>query len=712
MCLPLAWRYRSASVSVFGRHLGLCTLVFGVLLTAVESAWSDDLTVIRRRMEADWLEVPSADSVRELMSSMRPDGSWTDIDYANRSRSAWQVPGHLSRVMELARAFRTRSEQPALQRKTLEHALRGLDCWLQKDPQNPNWWWNEIGVPRSLARILLLMQDELSKLQRAGGLKILRRAKIGMTGQNLVWVAEITAARGLLENDAELVDRAFRRIAQEIRVSSGEGIQADFSFHQHGPCLYSHGYGAGFIVDCARIASLVRGTGMEFPAAKVKLLSHLILDGTAWMVRGGATDFGAEGREITRQGQSASHVSTAARHMLELSTERNAEFRELARRTDGHPDAQPLIGNRAFWCSDFMTHHRPAYYASARMHSTRLANTDGPANSEGLLSHHLADGCFVLMQDGSEYDGIFGVWDWQRIPGTTVALKPQLIGSPRRMGSTQFVGAVSDGQYGMAVQDFVRDALSARTSWFFFDDEVVCLGAGIDCDSDHPVVTTINQCLLRGEVVCQVDGERRTLTPGSHRLRNVEFIWHDHVAYLPIRPASLGVQHGPVTGSWHAANRRYPDRPQSKDLFMAEIEHGTRPQAASYAYAVIPAVPRDAVLQRLERRDWRVVSNMSRLQVVEHEQLQLVAAACYEAAEVAVDENRGFQVDRPCLLLIRDTQHGVHVTAADPSRRASRVRVQLRWPSPSSRKLVAELQMPEGLRAGSSVTWTEARTDQ
>ena len=68
-----------------------------------------------------------------------------------------------------------------------------------------------------------------------------------------------------------------------------------------------------------------------------------------------------------------------------------ADLRAVA----GQPQAPPLVGNRHFWRADFMAHHRPGYYASARMHSKRIASTDGPANSEGLLSHHLADGCFV-----------------------------------------------------------------------------------------------------------------------------------------------------------------------------------------------------------------------------------------------------------------------------------------------------------------------------
>lgn len=100
------------------------------------------------------------------------------------------------------------------------------------------------------------------------------------------------------------------------------------------------------------------------------------------MTRGSVTDFGGEGREITRRGQTAHYLNIAARNMLQLPTGRDVEFRDLAARASEQP-APPLVGNRHFWRSDLMTHHRPDYYASARMFSSRIANTDMPCNGEG-----------------------------------------------------------------------------------------------------------------------------------------------------------------------------------------------------------------------------------------------------------------------------------------------------------------------------------------
>ncbi len=184
----------------------------------------------------------------------------------------------------------------------------------------------------------------------------------------------------------------------------------------------NHGYGANFALDCSNIATLVAGTRFAFPPEKIKLLASYVLDGSQWMARGSASDYAAEGREITRPGQTAGYLGTAARNMLKLPTGREKEFEALAERVEGTGPA--LEGNRHFWRSDLMTHQRKGYYTSVHIYSKRLANTDAPCNGEGIKNHHIADGANVLFRTGKEYRDIFPVWDWQKVPGTTVVQTP------------------------------------------------------------------------------------------------------------------------------------------------------------------------------------------------------------------------------------------------------------------------------------------------
>jgi chondroitin AC lyase len=132
-----------------------------------------------------------------------------------------------------------------------------------------------------------------------------------------------------------------------------------------------------------------------------------------------------------------------------------------------------------------------------------------PYNSEGLLNHHRGDGTNHISRTGDEYYDMAPVFDFQKIPGTTVMQKPSLPPPEeiQKLGLTEFVGAVTDGEYGAVGFDFKspHDPLCARKSWFFFDQEYVCLGSGISTRQDLPVVTTLNQCLLRDDVIISVN---------------------------------------------------------------------------------------------------------------------------------------------------------------------------------------------------------------
>lgn len=79
----------------------------------------------------------------------------------------------------------------------------------------------------------------------------------------------------------------------------------------------------------------------------------------------------------------------------------------------------------------------------------------------------------------------------------------------QKWGLTDYVGAVTDGTYGAVGFDFKspHTGLAAKKVWFFFDKTYVCLGTNISSRMKNQVLTTVNQCLLNGEVtVSDADG--------------------------------------------------------------------------------------------------------------------------------------------------------------------------------------------------------------
>ncbi|MBT3376514.1 MAG: hypothetical protein HN742_29520 [Lentisphaerae bacterium] len=653
----------------------------------------NELARIRERMLAPLLASPPTDRAQRWLSATEADGGWGDVNYAGQSTTSWEPAEHLRRLHDLTQAWWAPKSKLHGDAKLLAATSQALDCWLTKDPRRP-WWWDCIGAPRSVSMILLMLDEQLSPHQRRKGVDILKRAKLGATGQNLVWQAEVTARRAVLQRDPGLLRRAFSLIASEIKVSGDEGIQADMSFHQHGACLYSHGYGAGFAVDNARLAALTAGTASSYPAEKIEILARYILDGSQWLAHGPQSDFAAEGREITRPRQTAAYLAKAATYMLELPTGREAEFQELVRRIQG-TSTRSLEGNRHFWASDTMVHHRPGWYMSARFYSARTLNTDGLSGcDEGQLSHYLAEGTTCIMRHGNEYRDLFPVWDWQRIPGTTVALLPHTPGEPRRKGENAFAGGASDGRVGVAAVQLKRGRLRARKAWFFFDDVVACIGTDIRCDADVSVVTTLNQCRLNGEVT--IGPDRKVLPAEGTHTRRTRWVHHDGIAYVFPESTTVQISNRSATGSWQRISKQRPATPVTQNVFTLGIEHGQMPAGAAYEYLVFPGASPDRVAALAASPVVRVLASSATVQAALHQATATLGAVFHEAGEFGA-QGWHVGVDRACTLIVRENR----VALSDPTAGTGTVVLEVGRPGAPTRQLTVAL--PSGLRAGASV---------
>jgi chondroitin AC lyase len=668
---------------------------------ATPQTFDENMVVIRERMLTPLKAAPDADRVLEYRQSLQSDGHWAEVNYEGTATTSWEPAQHLQRLITLIQAWFSPGS-PLYQDADLDKQIdTALDFWLHKDLRR-RWWWDAIGAPGMLSQIMLMRDGHMSAFQMTKGGVNLERAILGTTGKNLVWQAEITARRAVIQRDADLLRRAFELIASEVRVGEGEGIQVDFSFHQHQQVIYNHGYGSGFARDNVRLAGLTAGTPFAYSDENIRVLSHYILDGSQWLSHNGQGDFGARGREIAvprRGGRSATYLGGAAEGMLMLPTGREEAFQALADRVAGRP-APPLVGNKHFFRSDMMVHHRPGWYASARMYSTRTFNTDGLSGTDdGLLSHYLAEGATCLMQHGNEYGGLYPVWDWQRIPGTTVTLEPHIPSEPKRQGESAFAGGVSDGTLGVAAFALKREALSARKSWFFFSEGVVCLGADIRCSGPDEVITTINQCRLAGPVALGTKKGSEDYPTGDGE-RKVRWVHHDGVGYLFPEIAEVTLATGGRKGAWTRISAQRSDRAVTDSVFTLTVTHGKRPEGKSYAYALFPGTTIANMSELAKRKTFEIQVNNAQQQAVWCEADRALGIVFYEPGKL---EAMGWQVEanRGCVILLRQEGQAWTLSAADPTAAAGTLSLKIKQGKKQRRDI--QLALPEAALAGSSV---------
>ncbi len=657
-----------------------------------------DLEILRARLCADrdpldgaGYATPGPDAAA-LIATMLPDGSWPDVRYADDDLKDWAAAVHLSRLRQLARAWYPDKADAAL------HAalLRGLDGWYARDPQNPNWWWNQIGAPLLLGETLLCLKEtcDRSAIDRAVPAFTCHQPITRFTGQNLVWTATVQLYHGILTDDPDRVAQAFVLIGKEVRVLPGEeGIQPDMSFHQHGNLLYAGGYGQGFVADVGRLIAIAAGTAYAWPALLVDRFARYVLDGCRWMVRGRTFDPGAVGREITRPGHSAARFYGGLRALAGCAHARQAEARASAAR-DPAAGGSLVTGNRHFWCSDLMTQHRPAYYLSVRVPSPRVVNADWPCcGGEGRLCHHMADGATVIMRDGDEYRDIYPVWNWRQLPGVTAVQQPVFDPDAlRAAGERPFAGGASDGGVGCAAVDFARAGLSAKKSWFLFDDGMVALGADITGDADHPVRTTLNQC--RWRTPAYLDGVDGPLAAGTYPLAPGSAFRQDGVTYR-ILDGQGALTLGPQSGAWSDCGVGPAER-QTLSVLNAGLDHGARPRGAAYAYAVLPGAPEGFADDPAR---FVIVRNDAARQAVWHAGDRRGHAVFYEPGAVTFPDGQRIAVDRPCILLYHPGPSTVF-TVAQPEGGDGLVTLRLAGPITAT----LGVSLPTGDYAGASHT--------
>ncbi len=682
----LTWATVTMSLAVSGLAIG-------------QTASAADSATLRANVIAWYTRTaPSPQRVRRYLRTLSDDGSWPDVDYADTDRGGWKTYEHLGRTLTMVQAYKQPGYVLAGDADLRAAIQKALTHWVGEDYRNSNWWYPQIGVPMAMAPILVLMGDDLpSELTDRAIDVVLSRSKMGMTGQNKVWLAGIAFLKGLLRGDADLMTEAQGQIVEELRITTAEGVQPDFSFHQHGPQLQWGNYGASFAGNMIQWASIFHGTGYAFDAPRLRILGDYLSQGTAWGLWQGRMDISGCGRQIFR-GSQRSKGSAALRQlesMTQIDPEHADTYQELM--ASNRRDAKnTFVGHKHFWRSDLSVHRRPTWYASVKMSSTRVIGAE-TCNSENMLGLHLGDGVTYFYRTGAEYEDLFPVWDWQRLPGTTcVQAKGALVPNSKACrGRSDFVGGVTGGHEGLAAMEYIRDDLRARKTWFFLDEAVVCLGADINCSGSEPVLTSINQSALNGPITLSTG---RQMSMGESTVDRLTWVHHDGMGYLFLTPTTVTVQGLTQSGNWYRVHHRESRATVERNVFSLWIDHGAEPHDAQYAYAVYPDVTVDKMGGLASARPFAVLQQTAAVLAISSENGRKVQAAFFQAGRLPCDGDVAIEVDGPCLLIWDRPAN--HVYVADPTH--DRSVLHIRMSGPPEKEIAVDL--PRGSHAGQTVS--------
>lgn len=712
---------------------GIFVIPVLAFLTSAYCLAQQDLKVIKERIVTDLMATRIDDgNVEALLSKMNEDGSFKGINYADLSRTAsFPHGGHTRDLVYLAKAFKNKSSRYYKSKAVKAAIIRGLTYWVQNDFVGDNWHDNQITTPTNLGNLMLVIGDELPKDLVARAQPMIGRANMNASGArpsgDRIVIAGILAKNLLFQGDYKSFDEVIKIIEGELKFATGQrGMQHDYSFHHRIDRVNntsSYGYGK-YANAYGEWSYYVSGTPYAFDKKKINQLVDYYLDGIyKQMVYGVYEDVGVKNRSISGQTVFQPHSTLEIERVLVSTDYRKAELEEIIRLRKG--EAKPSASfAKFFWQTEHFVFQRPGFYTSVRMFSTRNRNMEEPYNGPGKLTHHRADGTNYLMLKGDEYLNIWPVYNWQKISGTTILQKPQLPGPDdiQKEGLTDFVGAVTDGLYGAVVFDFKspHDPLEAKKSWFFFDEEYVCLGTDIKSKSDLEAITTVNQVLMRGDVHMFQDGKEQLVSNGNRTLQNVKWVHHDQIGYIFPQPGTVSLSNQTETGRWSdiTDQKNISKELVSKDVFGLWFNHGSKAAGASYQYIVVPGITEQALATSSgNNRFVEILSNTPALQAVKHGKLGISQLAFYKAGAIDVAPGVNVRLDSPGMVML--TMRANKLTAlslADPTRKLSRMVVTVNGiypaggdnykaiPDERENRTMFIVDLPQDVYLGKSVT--------
>jgi chondroitin AC lyase len=615
------------------------------------------------------------------------DGSWSDINYDDTPDGGWSPWAHTQRLIVMAKAYQTPG-QPYYKNAALRAQINAALAYTRSfyganEIPTGNWWFWTIGIPLDLGPTLVLMRDEMDPktyddLVYAIALRIgnspTARGLVGPVpvGENLVWSCFTHLTLGLLKDDPSMLTAVATAMSGVVRPTTAEGIKLDRSFHQHGAQLYTGGYGGSFAADVARLALITRGTSYSLSSDALASFSDYVSDGIAWSLYGDYFDVSVISREVARPSSTGFQGLAALLQAAEFASPRQNEIRAAAAKmlqswhgtmtpelaglaaqieTSGFPAAWPS-GHRHYFASDYTIHRRPGWFASVKMFSTRTKSGER-TNGENLLGARQSDGRFYLVLQGNEYFGrdIWPALDWTRLPGITVEQKADTASDTFDYGKRSYAGGTGDGQNGLSAMELapLNSSLTARKSWFFFDDAIVFLTSGITATNPNRVETVVNQWPL--------------MNANSQLARGIDWAQLEGVGYwLPLSsnlPSNLKTSRQSRSGTWASLGASDDQTPQTKPFVTMWLDHGTAPVNATAEYAIVPNVSAAQMQQWAATRPISILANNERVSAARDNRTGAVGIAFW-VANASVD---GIQSSAQAVIYI----NGRDLWAADPN---------------------------------------------
>lgn len=541
---------------------------------------------------------------------------WSDL--ADPATDSSAISNSFSRLQTLAVAYSTPGAALYQNPQLKTDLLSALD-WMYANYYNTtiaetgNWFAWEIGGPKALTNIMLLLERDLTSQQVTNLTNALlrfvpdpkKRVINGVveTGANLADKAVIFNRIGLLLHDEAKIIRARDCLSELFSyVTSGVGFYTDGSYIDHTNFSYTAGYGYVTYLNLAQMLYVSQGSQWTITDPNVgnvyrwaydsfePLLYHgRILDMTAGrsIARGAENDL-AHAVPVTTAllylslnapDADAARLKSLVKYMMESDPQNTFIERASLPLLDLVSKSIAPVASRGdvnfakvFPSMDRAVQSRNGWMFGIAGASSRISNYES-INNENLKGWYTGDGMVYFYNTTSpNYSSDFwATVDPYRLPGTTEASEAtfprsavSINAGKAYLSPKNWVGGTQLGEFATFGIDFMADGnrqsdgslarqntVVAKKSYFMFDNEMVMLGAGINSTGGEDVQTTVeNRQLASNNMGVTVNGS--SYSDGTQSVQSMNI--PDVGGYVFLGDQQVSLKQETRTGQWRDIN--------------------------------------------------------------------------------------------------------------------------------------------------------------
>lgn len=650
-------------------------------------------------------------------------GKFEDIVYPPQNADSNTAPlyEHMSRVSKILNFARKDAVQ---YERYYRLAAEAITFYTQSDFKTKNWWDRQVGLAKATAESLVLLSEHFSAAELVASVEYLKNTtntSMGETGANqadYAYVQLFWAVAGwkISSNDlyithAYAASEAISQLCVPVSrhgPEGGEGISVDYSFSQHNPKggqysqIYAGTYGFVYLNNIFKFVKLLSG-GLSLKADSLRHVEQFIIEGMGWFGYAGVYDFHVCGRSVSRGMEGNKSLAAWSRVLLTKNPLNPDALNELIRRSSGdESDNNYYKGGRAYWVNDYLCHFYKGFSFWNKTVSTRTVGSE-TGNGENVKGYYLGCGSHFISRTGREYFDIQPLWDWQRLPGTTVEQVPDfkyplMEWGNGSWGSHDHAGAMGDGRVSISSMILSRNNVkNAKKTAIALEDSIVFMGRSIDTrEANHPVLTSVNQSLRNGKIlIIYNDGSEERLDTGRRISYDIAEVIHDGFSYSFRRGRTqlVTVDAAMCSGSWKAINQGGSDEVIQGEVFSLWIEH-SKGQNEGYFYEVCPV---DTDLSNSEE----VIVNLPFLQGVYRRDREFFGVCFYPMGFFMRLKHASFKLLSPIACIARNTDDNIlELTLCDLTQQLDEVEIVVDW---GHTQYTRKLPLPKGDLKGQSV---------